>query len=229
MIICHARQFIFFHNPKCAGTSFRDMLKPYHDDEVSFWGVFRAPYFQTAMDYTHMRLWELQANYPRLFACIDQYNTLIFVRNPYLRFLSAISEHFKKFQKQIDLEAMDEAARIGVIENFLTRHFSMSLPIAHWPYIHFSPQMWQLRLTDRILPRHIIPMDGNPAFMREGLRALDLPEIPALWHNPSPQDLSGLLRSEVVRHFVATVYAEDFTFLASRPELAHLAVLPGKA
>lgn len=112
MIISHAHRFIFFHNPKCAGTSFRDALQPYHDDAFTFWGIFYAPYFRNHIDHTHLRLWEMQAQFPAVFACTACYNSVIFVRNPYARFLAAVNEHFKKFQPQIDLAAMTSPQRV---------------------------------------------------------------------------------------------------------------------
>ncbi len=89
MIVSHANRFIFFHNPKCAGTSFRDALKLYHDDGFNFWDIFHAPYFKNHIDHTHLRLWEIQAQFPHLFRCAESYNSVIFVRSAHARFLSA--------------------------------------------------------------------------------------------------------------------------------------------
>ena len=82
MIVCHARRFIFFHNPKCAGMSFRAALQPYHDDRFSFWGIYHAAYFRNAIDHSHLRLWELHALFPDIFRCTETYNSVIFVRKP---------------------------------------------------------------------------------------------------------------------------------------------------
>jgi hypothetical protein len=96
VIVSHVNKFIFFHNPKCAGTSFRDMLKPYHDDELTFWGIFLFALFQEP----HRS--------PGIFACTESYNSVIFLRNPNARFLSAVNEHMKKFQPQVD-SCIDDA------------------------------------------------------------------------------------------------------------------------
>jgi Sulfotransferase family len=56
MIVSHAKRFVFLHIPKCAGTSFRNALKRYHDDEENFWYRRHHPYFGCEIDYAHMRL-----------------------------------------------------------------------------------------------------------------------------------------------------------------------------
>ena len=81
MIVSHARQFIFFHNPKCAGTSMRVALAGYHDDPFSFWGIFPAPFFRNHIDHTHLRLWEMQVLFPHIIRAAQTYRTVIFVRN----------------------------------------------------------------------------------------------------------------------------------------------------
>lgn len=223
MIVSHAQRFIFFHNPKCAGTSFRDMLKPYHDDSFSFWGVYYASYFKNHIDHTHLRLWEMQAQFPAIFQCTATYNSVIFVRSPYARFLAAVNEHIKKFQPQIDLPAMAPPQRVQVVEAFIRQMLAIARITTDWRFIHFSPQLWFLRLGDRVVPRHIIPMRGDGAFAREALSVLGLPELEMPHHNPSPVDLRPALASPVVQDFVRTFYADDFAFLRADPRLAPLA------
>ncbi|WP_158921201.1 sulfotransferase family 2 domain-containing protein [Acidisphaera sp. S103] len=222
MIVSHANRFIFFHNPKCAGTSFRDMLKPYHDDPFTFWGIFHAPYFRNDIDHTHLRLWEMQAQFPKIFACTDTYNSVIFVRDPYARFLSAVNEHVKKFQPQIDLATMPAARRVEVVEALIQKLLSIANIMTNWRFIHFSPQLWYLRLGDRTVPRHIIPMGDDDTFVREALTVLGLPDLPMQHHNPSPIDLTPALASPIVTKFVREFYADDFAFLRSDERLTGL-------
>ena len=223
MIVCHARRFIFFHNPKCAGMAFRDALKDYHDDPFSFWGIYTAPYFRNQLDHSHLRLWEMQAQFPRVFACAETYNTVIFVRDPFQRFLSAVNEHMKKFQQQIDLAAMEPAQRVGVVEQFIGKALHVARITTDWRFVHFSPQLWFLSLGGRVTPRHIIPMDPGGGFARTALDRLGLPALDVARVNPSPVNLSAALASPAVRAFVRAFYAEDFAFFASDPALAGLA------
>jgi hypothetical protein len=223
VIVSHANRFIFFHNPKCAGTSFRDTLKPYHDDSFTFWGIFYAPYFRNHIDHTHLRLWEMQAQFPQVFACAERYNSVIFVRSPYARFLSAVNEHIKKFQPQINLASMTPEQHINVVEAFVRQVLTIARITTDWRFIHFSPQYWYLRLGDRAIPRHVIPMGSDDSFTREALSLLGLPNLPVPRHNPSPIDLTPVLASPVVSGFVKEFYAEDFAYLRAHERLAALA------
>jgi hypothetical protein len=223
VIVSHVNRFIFFHNPKCAGTSFRDMLKPYHDDEFTFWGVFYSSYFKNNIDHTHLRLWEMQAQFPRIFACTEIYKSVIFVRNPYDRFLSAVNEHMKKFQPQFDLASMTVDRRIEVVEAFVRQVLTIARVTTDWRFIHFSPQLWYLRLGDRVIPRHVIPMGDDGAFARNALSLLGLPDLPVLRHNTSPIDLTPTLTSPIVRGFVEQFYADDFAYLQADTRLQSLA------
>lgn len=223
MIVSHANRFIFFHNPKCAGTSFRDTLRPYHDDKFTFWGIFHSPYFKNHIDHTHLRLWEMQAQFPQVFACAKSYNSVIFVRNPYARFLSAVNEQIKKFQPQINLAPMSPRQRVEVVEAFIRQGLSIARITTDWRFIHFSPQFWYLRLGDRAIPRHVIPMGSDDAFAREALSVLGLPDLPVPRHNPSPIDLTPALASPIVTGFVREFYADDFAYFRADARLAPLA------
>jgi hypothetical protein len=224
VIVSHAKRFIFFHNPKCAGTSFRTTLKAYHDDAFTFWGIFPAPYFRNHIDHTHLRLWEMQAQFPRVFACAESYNSIVFVRNPHARFLSAVNEHMKKFQPQVSLSSMTQKQRVNVVEEFIKQVLTIGRIITDWRFVHFSPQLWYLRLGDRVIPRHIIPMGQDDSFAQEALSYLGLPDLPMAHHNPSPVDLTPALASPVVSRFVEEFYADDLAYLRADKRLAPLAV-----
>ena len=81
LIVSHAKRFICFHIPKWVGTSFREVLKPYHDDVENF-GIADKSVFRLRIDAAHMRLWELLALFPRIFDAMPDYETLALVRTP---------------------------------------------------------------------------------------------------------------------------------------------------
>ena len=229
MIISHTHKFIFFHNPKCAGTSFRAALAPYHDDPFTFWGIFNAPYFRNVIDHTHLRLWEMEAQFPDIYEKTHEYNSIVFVRSPYARFLSAMSEHLKKFWPAIDIQAMTPLQRSQTVEVFIAKILNISRIITDWRFIHFSPQIWYLTLGKHQVPRHIVPMlEKNPdAFAKQGLAVLGLPDRIVPHYNPSPVDLYAALGSSAVRAFIQDFYEDDFAFFRARPSLAILAEIPG--
>lgn len=212
MIVSHAHQFIFFHNPKCAGTSFRNTIAAYHDDEFTFWGVFRSSYFKNEIDHSHLRLWELHAQFPRLFACAESYNSVIFVRDPFARFLSAMAEHIKKFQKHVNLTLMSEDEICGTAEKFIRNSINISRITTDRRFIHFSPQIWFLKIGDRTIPRYIIPITGAGTFRKSALAVLGLPNLEIPWYNSSSVDLGILRQSPYVTKFVEGFYADDFEF-----------------
>ena len=227
MIVSHAQRFIFFHNPKCAGTSFRNALQPYHDDKTTFWGPAYAPYFCNYIDHTHLRLWELAALFPKLFdAAGRDYRSVVFVRNPYARFLSAVAEHFKKFERHFHLEELSILEQQAVVTKFIERTLNVREVVADWTYIHFSPQIWFIMLGDRVIPRRIVPMDPEGTFMNRAIAYLNIPTVSLPHHNRSPLDLGHLLAVPRIVSFIQDFYAMDFEFLLALPELAALTSLP---
>ena len=139
------------------------------------------------------------------------------MRNPYARFLSAVNEHVKKFQSRINLPSMTPDQRVEVVEALVRKVLTIANITTDWRFIHFSPQLWYLRLGDRTIPRHIIPMHSDGAFTRQALSLLGLPALPVSRHNPSPVDLTPALASPVVSGFVRTFYADDIAYLTTLP------------
>jgi hypothetical protein len=222
MIVSTARQFIFIHNPKSAGTSFRTAIAALHDDPEVFWGMRPAPYFGTVLDFAHLRAWELVALYPQLADAAAAGNSLVFVRNPYTRFVSAFREYFGRYHAQVGLGAISPAALAGLVEGFLPE-ITMERVLFDHRFVHFSPQIWFIRHGERDMVRHVVPMGLTPeAFCRLGLEPAAVG-----WENPSPVDMSPALWSWRVRQFIETLYAADLAYLRADPALAGLAAAPG--
>src|SRR5579871_2155915 len=137
MIVSHSRRFIFIHNPKAAGTSFRDALKQYHDDAVDFWYRRYSPYFGCEIDYAHMRLWELSALFPTMFDALPEYETLVLVRNPYERFVSALAQHLTAFHQNLDYYRTDREELRKYTERFIERDLRMERVIGDARFVHF--------------------------------------------------------------------------------------------
>ena len=218
MIVSHARRFIFFHNPKCAGTAIHNALQPFHDDATTFWGPRDVPYFQNRLDHTHLRLWELAAAYPALFrAATEDYRSVMFVRNPYARFLSAVAEHFRKFRRELLFETLSREEQAAMVTWFLDRELTIERITTDWTTIHFSPQIWFIRPGDRVVPRTILPLDTEGRVMPVAFTALGLPAVDVGRVNPSPYDLRHLLTMRRVVSFIEEFYEQDFAFLRGNP------------
>lgn len=225
MIVSHAHQFIFFHNPKCAGTSLRGALARHHDDEVAFWGVFPATYFGNEVDYAHLRLWELQALFPRIVTAAETYRSVIFVRNPYQRFVSALAEHFQTFKLAGSLAVQSPEEQIRAVEMFIET-LDIRLIRSDWRYVHFSPQLWFIRLGNRQIPRHVLAVGDTGAFMTRAFECLGLDAEDVGRHNVARLNLKHALTSPKVAGFVRQFYALDFDFFGADPTLAHLTAPP---
>ena len=220
MIVSHARRFIFFHNPKCADMSFREALDPYHDDPFKFWGVYSAPFCRNVLDHSHFRLWELQQLFPKVFGCAEDYASVIFVRNPWDKFVSAVDEHFKKFQPTIPIRDLPPADQTRVVEQFTDRLLNIANITTNWTFVHCSPQLWQIAIGSRIVPRHIIPMGQGDDFFARAFEVLGLLVMAAPWRNQSPTRMAHILDSPKVDQFVRSFYALDLEFFRSGPDLA---------
>lgn len=225
MIVSHARKFIFFHNPKCAGTSLREALAAYHDDPVPFWGIHRAPYFGNLVDYAHLRSWELEALFPHIFAAAETYRSVIFVRNPYQRFVSSLDQLLSTAREKSDLVRSSPELQLQAVEA-LVDFLNMRLITSDCLYVHLSPQLWFIRLGDRQIPSAILPIDESGTFMDRAFDCLGLARQAVKRRNVSRLNLAHTLASPKVADFVRQLYAMDFEFFAADPALRHLTELP---
>ena len=204
----------------------REALAPFHDDPFNFWGIHDAPFFRNEIDHTHLRLWETQVLFPHIIEAARSYRSVILVRNPYKRFLSAISEHFKKFQARVGLEALSAADQIKVVEHFINHTLNTGSIITDYRFIHFSPQTWFIRLGDRRIPGSVLAMDDQGTFIQRAFECLGLSPRNVMVENRSGANLSHVLTSTKIKEFVRRFHALDFEFLAADPALRDLTRVP---
>jgi Sulfotransferase family len=226
MIVSHAKRFIFLHVPKCAGTSFRDALKAYHDDAENFWYRRNDPYFGCEVDYAHMRLWELHALFPRIFDAMAHYETLALVRNPYERFISALAQHLTAFHQNLDYYAADKEILRGYAERFIEQELRIERVLGNARFVHFSFQTWYIALGELRLARHVLPIPNNDQGWAQVFGKLGVPPAPIGRSNPRGGPLSHLLRNEGMLQWIENFYRSDFDWLRRDPNLAALTVRP---
>lgn len=214
MIVSHARRFVFLHNPKTAGSSFRAMLDPYHDHPTRFWDIAQDPYFNSAMDMAHPRLWELAALVPPLFADLDNYLTLVFVRDPVSRFLSACAEHFRRFRAADGFDIADSVRRRALIHQLIGSGAIEAGVRGDYRFIHFSPQFWFTHLGTRRVARHVLKLRAEGEDFAEALALLRLPAMPARHDNSSAGADWDAVQDEGISGFVHRFYARDYAMLA---------------
>jgi hypothetical protein len=209
MIVSHARKFIFIHNPKCAGTSFRTAIDVYDDHGLKFWGLFYNPFFMKNLDYAHLRTWEVAAVFPEIMEKFSSYRSIVFVKNPYTRFVSSVREHFLRFRnnKLSDLSAAEQMARV---EKFVEQEITLHKVLGDVAYVHFSPQSWFINLGGRRLVTHIIPMRAGTNFIESATGILEIPSLPVERLNRSSLSSEAILQSPKVLSFIKSFYKQDF-------------------
>ena len=193
----------------------RESLGVYHTHPSEFWHPRPAPYFGTLLDFAHLRLWEVSALFPEIFERIQGECSVVFVRDPMERFLSALHWHFDMRRALGNLSSEDKLELFrGFVSNELSPHRILTEPIL----VHFNRQEWFAALGNRVIVRHILPTVGNP--LEAAQAVLGLPINTEAWREPQTPD-PMLAEDRVLGRFVREYYAPDYDFLASLP-------IPGK-
>jgi len=226
MIVSHAKRFIVLHIPKCAGTSFREALKGYHDDNEKFWYRRYCPYFGCEVDYAHMRLWELHALFPRVFDALASYKTLALVRNPYERFISALAQHLTAFHPKLDYYSADKDLLREYAERFIADELRMERVVGNARFVHFSLQTWYIMLGERRLVPQVLPIPNDAKGWADIFAGLGIPPAPVGRSNRRGRPLQHLLRIEGILQWIEAFYKRDFDWMRGDPILAPLTARP---
>lgn len=97
MILSDRHRFVFIHVPKCAGTSVRNAVLPYHDaDERFLKAVERHPDLGE-IDFRHLPLRLLHDLDPDAFEKLTIYDSYALLRDPFQRFRSGMSQRAKMY------------------------------------------------------------------------------------------------------------------------------------
>ena len=166
MIISERKNFIFIHNPKCAGTSVRKALADYDTTGEFFW--MHDTWNGKKIDKAHMPLYVFRSRFPDYFALLPSHFSFMFVRNPYDRSVSAFNEiHPELVPKDESAKAVETyttalnafigaITKLGLRRNLLKyRHFVRQSDMAYLGY---------KRLVDVIMkveewPRCLVQLD----------------------------------------------------------------------
>jgi len=95
MIVSDTERFVFVHNPKCGGMACRTRLAPFDTRDNFFFEWKPVCEGGKVLDMAHITPFQLRRFFPQAFGQVAQYVKFGFVRDPYARFLSAISQHLK--------------------------------------------------------------------------------------------------------------------------------------
>ncbi|TDE34250.1 sulfotransferase family 2 domain-containing protein [Antarcticimicrobium sediminis] len=95
MIVSDSEKFVFIHNPKCGGMSSHNALRKYDTRDNFFFEWKPVNDAGKILDMAHITPVQMRKFFPRAFREVRGYLKFVFVRNPYHRFLSAVSQHLK--------------------------------------------------------------------------------------------------------------------------------------
>ncbi|WP_171236696.1 sulfotransferase family 2 domain-containing protein [Ruegeria sp. HKCCA6837] len=157
MILSDRHRFVFIHVPKCAGTSVRNAVRPYHDaDERFLKAVERHPELGE-IDFRHLPLRLLRDLDPEAFEKLKIYESYALLRDPFQRFRSAMSQRAKMYLGKEFAQLGPEEIREET-ENVIAYLNSEPEVIAPG-FIHFARQSDFVRVDDVLLVRNLYPVE----------------------------------------------------------------------
>jgi hypothetical protein len=210
MIVSKARSFIFFHNPKVAGTAFRSVIQRYHDHHRTFWGVVKDPFLGINIDLAHLRGWELPIVAPDLLADFDHYRKIVFVRCPERRFMSACFEHFKIYEAGVGLEKKSADDQRAIIMQFINEILTINKVVSDARYVYFSPQRWYVETPQRRMVDFVLPLSGG---FDAAFDVLGLPRMPVGSENTRRGHRFEDIICAEISEFVRSFYAADYDMI----------------
>ncbi|MFT4792517.1 MAG: hypothetical protein ACJAW4_002515 [Paracoccaceae bacterium] len=212
MIVSDRHGFIFVHNPKAGGMSFRTALKP-RDDSGGFFDGWRPyPPQGRQLDRMHLTLAQIRRHHPETFGKFETYYSFGFVRDPYQRLCSAFSQHLTLATPILrDSVREDPDVFYSVLNRFALRALRPHAAENDVKLTHFLPQSAFFTLNGAQVLTDIARLE-TPEHWPErittllGSRAQRLNQTPH--RGGAPYDVSRLSRA--VLDLVHEAYAEDF-------------------
>lgn len=214
MIVSDTRNFVFIHNPKCAGTTVRKALKQFDTTNDTFWMFEEVD--GRMIDKAHMRMSVLQSLYPEYFNRLSLHFVFMFVRNPYTRAVSAFAEARSKGLPRAtrDQPVTDMDAYVEELNAFIASLDPLLLDGWDLRYTHFARQRDMAYLGAKCMVDCIMEVEDIEASSRKldvfdpDLRPLVL-EAPRKNVRAIPLEARSLFsRSSIDR--INEIYRDDF-------------------
>ena len=203
MIISNVLKFWFIHNPKVGGSSIRKCLLKYNSSDVELWHQRYIPSLDRIIDMSHIAALDV----PHVLLVPDDYFRFGFVRDPYQRFFSAVREHSR--QNNTELETKDQ------ISSFVLSSLTHSSVRFDWNFSHFCPQHYYFYSGKRCVADFV----GRHSHMSEDWKkALALMDLPFEEHPIGKERDSGVvgdiepkdLLSAAALRRVNSLYSKDY-------------------
>ena len=177
MIVSDAHRFVFVHVPKCAGTSVRLALQPFHDRPVRMELVQTHPRLGP-LDYGHLTLATLADGFPELLERVKDYESHALIRDPVARFPSSLAQRLRMHKRRVIAELTKPELDREVDE--VLDHLSGGASVTDPTFIHFERQIAYVDLGGDRLVRHLHPVERVDEFLAAAGRRLGADLAPAL-------------------------------------------------
>ena len=176
MILSDRHRFVFIHVPKCAGTSVRHAVQPYHDaDERFLKAVERHPDLGE-IDFRHLPLRLLRDLDPEAFEKLKIYDSYALLRDPFQRFRSAISQRAKMYlgKEFAQLGDSELHAELRRVQDYLLSEPRVIAP----EFIHFARQADFVQIGDERLVSNLFPLERLDLFAQAFARHIGAETLP---------------------------------------------------
>lgn len=158
MIISDTFKMVFIHNPKCGGTTVRELLAEFDQTHGAFTERVEEHDVLGLLDYVHIPLVRLKEFFPEEYNKVLQYRSFVLVRDPLEKFLSACSQHFKMY-RGTSLKEMS-AIELGKQTVQICRHLEGQEIISEPAYIHFEKQRNYVEVDGQQIIDEVIPVSN---------------------------------------------------------------------
>lgn len=162
MIFSDRYRFVFVHVPKCAGTSVRAAILPYHDTDDHFLKIIEYYPGLGEIDFRHLPLALLRDINPEVFKKLELYDSFALLRDPFQRFRSALAQRAKMYlgKEFAQLGEEDIRAEIDKVVTYLRSDPRVIAP----EFIHFSRQSDFVHIDGQRLVHNLYPVERLDLF-----------------------------------------------------------------
>lgn len=157
MILSDQYRFVFVHIPKCAGTSVRKAVLPFHDADSRFLKAIEIHPKLGQIDYRHLPLKLLRDLDRDAFDKFDVYESYAILRDPFQRFRSAMSQRAKMYVGK-EIAQLDEDEMYSETNRVIDYLLAEPAVITS-DFIHFARQSDFVQINGKRIVQNLYPVE----------------------------------------------------------------------
>ncbi|NOD36586.1 MULTISPECIES: sulfotransferase family 2 domain-containing protein [unclassified Ruegeria] len=162
MILSDSHRFVFIHIPKCAGTTVRTAILPFHEGDDRFHKTVERHPELGLIDFRHMPLRLLAEVDSEAFDKLHTYESFALLRDPFERFRSSLAQRTKMYLGKEYAQLSPNDVRVE-LERVIT--YLQSKPRVIAPeFIHFSRQSDFVQLDNSPLVKNLFSVEHLDLF-----------------------------------------------------------------